>query len=87
MPQAGPLLEAPIQLSKLLQIGVNDRPHEAALVSMEGVWSWSKLEETTNRLAAQYLALGLQPGDRVASLMPNAPRCSPITSPASRPGW
>ena len=71
MPQAGPLLEAPIRLSKLLQKGVTDRPHEAALVSMEGVWSWSKLEEATNRLAAQYLALGLQPGDRVASLMPN----------------
>ncbi len=71
MPQAGPLLEAPIQLSKLLQIGVNDRPHEAALVSMEGVWSWSNLDQATNRLAAQYLALGLQPGDRVASLMPN----------------
>ena len=54
MPQAGPLLEAPIQLSKLLQIGVNDRPHEAALVSMEGVWSWSNLDQATNRLAAQY---------------------------------
>ena len=65
------MLEAPIQLSKLLQKGVNDRPHEAALVSMEGVWSWSKLEEATNRLSAQYLALGLKPGDRVASLMPN----------------
>jgi 16S rRNA G1207 methylase RsmC len=52
MPQAGPLLEAPIQLSKLLQIGVNDRPHEAALVSMEGVWSWSNLDQATNRLAA-----------------------------------
>ena len=71
MPQAGPLLEAPIQLSKLLQKGVADRPREAALVSMEGVWSWSKLDETSNRLAGQYLALGLQPGDRVASLMPN----------------
>jgi acyl-CoA synthetase (AMP-forming)/AMP-acid ligase II len=71
MPQAGPLLEAPIQLSKLLQQGMNDRPHDAALVSMEGVWSWSKLEQATSRLAAQYLALGLQPGDRVASLMPN----------------
>ncbi len=71
MPQAGPLLEAPLQLCKLLQQGLNDRPHEAALVSMEGVWSWSKLEQVTDRLAVQYLALGLQPGDRVASLMPN----------------
>jgi hypothetical protein len=26
MPHAGPLLEAPIQLSKLLHVGLNDRP-------------------------------------------------------------
>ena len=71
MPHAGPLLEAPIQLSKLLHIGLTDRPNEAALVSMEGVWSWSDLEQATSRVAAHYLALGLKPGDRVASLMPN----------------
>ena len=71
MPHAGPLLEAPIQLSKLLHVGLNERPNEAAMVSMEGVWSWSDLEQATSRLAAHYLALGLKPGDRVASLMPN----------------
>jgi long-chain acyl-CoA synthetase len=65
------LLEAPIQLSKLLHGGLNDRPNDAALVSMEGVWSWSDLDRAPRRLAAHYLALGLQPGDRVASLMPN----------------
>ena len=37
MPHAGPLLEAPIQLSELLHVGLTDRPNEAALVSMEGV--------------------------------------------------
>jgi len=62
MPHAGPLLEAPIPLSKLLHVGLNDRPNEAALVSMEGVWSWSDLEQATSRLAAHYLALGLKPG-------------------------
>ena len=41
------------------------------MVSREGVWSWSNLDQATNRLAAPYLALELQPGDRVASLMPN----------------
>jgi hypothetical protein len=29
---------------------------------MEGVWSWSDLEQATSRLAAHYLALGLKPG-------------------------
>jgi acyl-CoA synthetase (AMP-forming)/AMP-acid ligase II len=71
MPHAGPLLEAPIELAKLLHVGLNERPNDAALVSMEGVWSWSELEQATDRLAANYLALGLKPGDRVASLMPN----------------
>ena len=71
MPQAGPLLEAPIQLSKLLHGGLNDRPNDAALVSMEGVWSWSDLDQASGRIAAHYLGLGLEPGDRVASLMPN----------------
>jgi acyl-CoA synthetase (AMP-forming)/AMP-acid ligase II len=71
MPHSGPLLEAPIELSKLLHVGLNDRPNDAALVSMEGVWSWAELEQAASRLAANYLTLGLVPGDRVASLMPN----------------
>ena len=35
--------------------------------------TWSQLSEATSRLASQYLRLGLEPGDRVASLMPNRP--------------
>jgi long-chain acyl-CoA synthetase len=71
MPLAGPSLEKPVQLSKLLEVGLKDRPGEPVLLSLEGAWSWSELERLTNRLAAHYLALGLKPGDRVASLMPN----------------
>jgi acyl-CoA synthetase (AMP-forming)/AMP-acid ligase II len=71
MPQTGPLLEAPVELAKVLQIGLRDRPNDAALVSMEGVWSWSDLDQASSRIAAQYLGLGLKPGDRIASLMPN----------------
>ena len=41
------------------------------MVSMESVWSWSDLERKTTNLAREYLRLGLKPGDRVASLMPN----------------
>ena len=29
------------------------------------------LEDSSGRLAASYLRLGLEPGDRIASLMPN----------------
>lgn len=71
MPHSGPSLEKPIKLSKLLQTGLGNSPDAAALVSREGEVSWSELDGTTSRLAAHYLALGLKPGDRVASLMPN----------------
>lgn len=71
MPHVGPVLEGPTPLSDLLKVGLENRPNDPALVSMEGVWSWSDLDEAANRLAANYLTLGLKPGDRVASLMPN----------------
>ncbi len=71
MPHLGPALEEPVQLSKLLDIGLRRGPSEVALISREGDATWSELEETSSRLAANYLALGLKPGDRVASLMPN----------------
>jgi acyl-coenzyme A synthetase/AMP-(fatty) acid ligase len=34
-------------------------------------WSWRELDEDSTRLAKNYLAMGLTPGDRVASLLPN----------------
>lgn len=71
MPHSGPLLEETVQLSNLLKTGLSARPDEPALISMERELSWAELERTTNRLAAHYLGLGLKPGDRVASLMPN----------------
>jgi long-chain acyl-CoA synthetase len=71
MLHAGPLLEEPRPLSDLLKVGLEQRPNDPALVSMEGVWSWADLDHASDRLAASYLALGLKPGDRVASLMPN----------------
>jgi acyl-CoA synthetase (AMP-forming)/AMP-acid ligase II len=71
MPHSGPALDKPVQLPTLLEIGLRDRSSQPALRSLEESWSWSELEQATNRLAAHYLALGLRPGDRVASLMPN----------------
>jgi acyl-CoA synthetase (AMP-forming)/AMP-acid ligase II len=68
---SGPTLDKPVQLSTLLAAGLKDRPDDLALLSLEDTWSWSELEARTNRLAAHYLTLGLGPGERVASLMPN----------------
>jgi len=56
----------------MLEVGLRARPDQPALISLqEESWSWSALERATSRLAAHYLWLGLKPGDRVASLMPN----------------
>jgi len=71
MPHLGPSLEQPVPLSDLLAIGLERSPNEAALLSLEGNASWSELDRMASRLAASYVALGLKPGDRFASLMPN----------------
>ncbi len=67
----GPALDAPVDITRLLATGLRERPDAPALVSLEDSWTWRELEERTSRLAVHYLALGLKPGDRVASLMPN----------------
>jgi long-chain acyl-CoA synthetase len=68
---AGATLERPIELVRLLDVGLNHKPNEPALISLERTWSWRELDQASTRLAGRYLALGLVPGDRVASLMPN----------------
>jgi long-chain acyl-CoA synthetase len=71
MPHAGAALGAPVRLARLLTTGLRLRPGASALIALDETWSWSELERRTDLLAASYLALGLEPGDRVASLMPN----------------
>jgi len=49
-------------------------PQRPALVSTEGVVSWSDFKLRVARLAGVFQSLGLQPGDRVAMLSHNSPR-------------
>ena len=67
----GPLDAPAAPLHDLLVVGLAAAPDEAALVSAERRVSWRELEEASLALAGGYLGLGLRPGDRVASLMPN----------------
>ena len=67
----GPQLNTPVPLANLLRAGLEHNPTGNALVAQDKSLSWQELDENSNRLAAHFLALGLQPGDRVASLMPN----------------
>lgn len=62
--------EAPL-VHDLLRLGLEAKPDEDALVSSERRITWNELEEQATALAASYRALGLEKGDRVASLMPN----------------
>ena len=72
MPIDGGPLDAPSRLlSAVLGAGLEAKPDEAALVSADGPMTWRELDDTSSALAAGYRGLGIEAGDRVASLMPN----------------
>ena len=75
MPLTGQPLSEPFDLSEILGIGLAQKAGDLAMVSEVRNWSWEQLEQTSNRLASAYLDLGLEAGDRIASLMPNRPAC------------
>ncbi len=60
-----------VALDDLLRVGLESRPDDTAMASAERELSWRELEERSSGLARAYLGLGLERGDRVASLMPN----------------
>lgn len=71
MPLTGPPLTKSIALAEILQPGLQSNPDAVALSAAALSWTWRELDEASSRLGANLLALGLQPGDRAASLMPN----------------
>jgi long-chain acyl-CoA synthetase len=73
MSRMGPRSERAVALTDLLRNGLREHPDEPALVSLRARWSWRELDRDADRLAGNLLGLGLRPGDRVASLLPN--RC------------
>ncbi|MEM9731157.1 MAG: long-chain fatty acid--CoA ligase, partial [Myxococcota bacterium] len=64
-------MSGPADLTNLLASGLADRPGQPALISGRRVRTWEQLEQDIATLAAGLTALGLQQGDRVASLVPN----------------
>lgn len=73
MSYAGETLEGWARVAEIFAKGAADRPESPALVARSRTLSWRAADEASARLAAGYLALGLRPGDRIASLMPNRP--------------
>ncbi len=66
-----PLDSPAAPLEDLLRVGLEAGPDGVALTSAVRSLSWRELEEESDRLAGGYRGLGLEPGDRIASLMPN----------------
>jgi acyl-CoA synthetase (AMP-forming)/AMP-acid ligase II len=71
MPISGPPLDRPVVIHEMLRSCLESRPDDIALVSVTTTRTWRQLDDISQRLATSYLDLGLKPGDRVASLMPN----------------
>jgi len=71
MPLEGRQLAAPVDLRDLLRVGLEAQPDAIAMSSATDRITWRELEEATDRLARNYVTLGLVAGDRIASLLPN----------------
>jgi long-chain acyl-CoA synthetase len=68
---SGGALQGRATPSDLLRAGLESDPDGLALVSARTRLTWRTLDELSTRVASGYLDLGLEPGDRIASLMPN----------------
>jgi long-chain acyl-CoA synthetase len=66
-----PLAGAAAPLDQLLREGLAADPDAVAIESAYRRLTWAELEEESARLAAGYHSIGLSPGDRLASLLPN----------------
>jgi acyl-CoA synthetase (AMP-forming)/AMP-acid ligase II len=71
MPLVGRPLSTPFDLGRILDRGLAADPDSPAVDSADGRLSWRELDAQSARLASGYRALGLERGDRIASLMPN----------------
>jgi long-chain acyl-CoA synthetase len=68
----GPELASPAApLNQLLLAGLQRAPDEIAMVSIVRSMTWRELDRESSALAGGYRTLGLNEGDRLASLMPN----------------
>src|SRR5262245_19955103 len=68
----GAALDSPAgTLTDVLRIGLDRAPDEVAIISADGELSWRELDRASTALAGGYRRVGLESGDRIASLMPN----------------
>ncbi|MEM6761866.1 MAG: class I adenylate-forming enzyme family protein [Pseudomonadota bacterium] len=70
---AGPPLPTVLPIDEFLTFAHIASGERVALATAEETWAYADLKRGSVALARSYLALGLKPGDRIASLMPNDP--------------
>jgi long-chain acyl-CoA synthetase len=63
-----------ITLADALRQAAHERPDNLALLFKGTQVSYSELDQYSNAFAAGLVAIGVQPGERVANLMPNSPQ-------------
>ena len=61
-------------------------PHRCALVAGDGEWTFAELDAAVTRAARQLAALGVQPGDRIVTLLHNGPAAAMLPHAALRLG-
>ena len=71
MTLTGPTLSRSVDLSRLLEQGLGQKPDAIAVSSMSDGLSWCELDAQSQNLASNYLDIGLRRGDRIVSLLPN----------------
>src|SRR3954451_11759085 len=70
MPLEGRQLAAPVDLRDLLRVGLDAEPDAIAMSSATDRITWRELEDATDRLARNYVALGLTAGGPSGAVAP-----------------
>ena len=63
-----------IALPELLAAAARDYPHAPAILFYSSIISYAELDRLVTRFAQALCSAGLQPGDRVALVLPNVPQ-------------
>lgn len=68
---SGRRIDRAVDLPNLLVVGMSRSPDSMAIACAGERMTWRELDEASRRLASGFAELGLRPGDRLASLLPN----------------
>lgn len=75
-----------MQLGKMLEEHARVRPDHTAYIFRETETTWKQYDEQANRIANAFLSIGLQPGDFIATLLPQSSAFSNIFAAAAKVG-